>query len=199
MGGKRLKKAGFNAAPPSLASSHASAFSTPRGGGGGFNTGFGFGSSHAQTAGANGPNGNGNEPSVGWLSSSSAPPGRGGGGGQTRASANPFFDNIRQNTEALSLERSLANLAPVTLPPVPSNYLSALPQYLRSLVDLSPMSRADRLARQFYELEAAERERLEGTFRWHSRYPGGRTEALREWQKQQQEAEEGNGAEEEEA
>lgn len=99
MGGKRLKKAGFNAAPPSLASSHASAFSTPRGGGGGFNTGFGFGSSHAQTAGANGPNGNGNEPSVGWLSSSSAPPGRGGGGGQTRASANPFFDNIRQNTE----------------------------------------------------------------------------------------------------
>lgn len=61
------------------------------------------------------------------------------------------------------------------------------------------MSRADRLARQFYELEAAERERLEGTFRWHSRYPGGRAEALREWQKQQQEAEEGNGAEEEEA
>ena len=102
MGGKRLKKAGFNAAPPSLASSHASAFSTPRGGGsGGFNTGFGFGSSHAQTAGAN-ANGNGNEPSVGWMSSSSAPPGRAGGaggGGQTRASANPFFDNIRQNTE----------------------------------------------------------------------------------------------------
>lgn len=105
--------------------------------------------------------------------------------------------------QALSLERSLANLTPVTLPPVPSNYLSALPPYLRSLVDLSPMSRADRLARQFYELEAAERERLEGTFRWHSKYPGGQSEALREWQKQQQqqqqqEAEEGTGAEEEE-
>jgi hypothetical protein len=44
--------------------------------------------------------------------------------------------------------------------------LLLLPLPERSLVDLSPMSRADRLARQFYELEAAERERLEGTFRW---------------------------------
>lgn len=30
------------------------------------------------------------------------------------------------------------------------------------------MSRADRLARQFYELEVAERERLEGMFRYHA-------------------------------
>lgn len=30
------------------------------------------------------------------------------------------------------------------------------------------MDRANRLARQFYELEAGERERLEGMFRWHS-------------------------------
>ncbi|GAA5882321.1 hypothetical protein JCM3774_005508 [Rhodotorula dairenensis] len=188
MGGKRLKNARFNA-PPSLATSHASAFARaggPGSGGSGPQT-AGF-QSHSQR------NGNGNELSAGWLSTSSAPPHqpRGGGGGQIRASANPFFDNIRQNTEALSLERSLANLTPVNLPPVPSNYLAALPPYLRSLVALSPMSRADRLARQFYELEAAERERLEGTFRWHSRYPGGRSEAIREWQQQQQsEAEEG--------
>ncbi|GAA5985894.1 hypothetical protein JCM10908_006323 [Rhodotorula pacifica] len=196
MGGKRLKKAGFDG-PPSLAASHASAFSRSRGSSFGFGSGAGGGSG-AQTAGTNASgNGSGNEPSVGWLSTSSAPPvggsqrGGGGGGGQMRASANPFFDNIRQNTEALSLERSLANLTPVNLPPVPSNYLSSLPPYLRSLVVLSPMSRADRLARQFYELEAAERERLEGTFRWHSRYPGGRNEAIKEWQQQQQE--EGNG------
>lgn len=35
---------------------------------------------------------------------------------------------------------------------------------------MSPMQRADKLARQFYELEVAERERLEGTFRWHARH-----------------------------
>ncbi|GAA6056726.1 hypothetical protein JCM3770_005867 [Rhodotorula araucariae] len=87
---------------------------------------------------------------------------------QLRTSANPFFDNIRQNSEALSLERSLAHLSPVQLPTIPPAVIPSLPSYLQSLVSLSPMSRADRLARQFYELEAAERERLEGTFRYHA-------------------------------
>ncbi|GAA5969558.1 hypothetical protein JCM11641_008158 [Rhodosporidiobolus odoratus] len=90
------------------------------------------------------------------------------GEGQLRMSANPFFENIRQNSEALSLDRSLANLTPVTLPSVPPALLPRLPAFLRSLICLSPMDRSDRLARQYYELEAAERERLEGTFRWHS-------------------------------
>lgn len=71
--------------------------------------------------------------------------------------------------QALSLERSLANLSPVELPPVSPSLIPHLPPFLRTFVYLSPMSRADRLARQFYELEAAERERLEGTFKWHSR------------------------------
>ncbi|GAA6058238.1 Tyrosine-protein phosphatase 3 [Rhodotorula toruloides] len=88
---------------------------------------------------------------------------------QVRTSANPFFDNIRQNSEALSLERSLANLAPIDLPPVSPSLIPSLPSFLRTYLSLSPMSRADRLARQFYELEFAERERLEGTFKWHSR------------------------------
>ncbi|CDR49491.1 hypothetical protein NBRC10512_000715 [Rhodotorula toruloides] len=88
---------------------------------------------------------------------------------QVRTSANPFFDNIRQNSEALSLERSLANLVPIDLPPVSPSLIPSLPSFLRTYLSLSPMSRADRLARQFYELEFAERERLEGTFKWHSR------------------------------
>ncbi|BGP18469.1 phosphotyrosine-specific ptp2-like protein [Rhodosporidiobolus nylandii] len=96
-------------------------------------------------------------------------PARGVHAGQsTKMSANPFFDNIRQNSESLSLERMLLHLSPVDLPSVPPTILPSLPPYLRSLVLLSPTSRADRLARQFYELEHAERERLEGTFRWHS-------------------------------
>ncbi|GAA5883795.1 hypothetical protein JCM16303_002377 [Sporobolomyces ruberrimus] len=88
----------------------------------------------------------------------------------TKMSSNPFFDNIRQNSEALSLDRSLANLNPVELPSVPPHLLPTLPQFLQDLVSLSPMQRADKLARQFYELEVAERERLEGTFRWHARH-----------------------------
>ncbi|GAA6007273.1 uncharacterized protein JCM10292_003964 [Rhodotorula paludigena] len=96
---------------------------------------------------------------------------RGSGFGQSSASAaNPFFDNIRQNSEALSLERSLQNLSPIELPHFPSSLIPSLPPFLQSLVLLSPMSRADRLARQFYELESAERERLEGTFRWHAKH-----------------------------
>lgn len=88
----------------------------------------------------------------------------------TKMSSNPFFDNIRQNSEALSLDRSLANLNPVELPSIPSHLLPTLPQFLQDLLALSPMQRADKLARQFYELEVAERERLEGTFRWHAKH-----------------------------
>ncbi|GAA6060831.1 hypothetical protein JCM10212_005249 [Sporobolomyces blumeae] len=90
--------------------------------------------------------------------------------GAVKMSTNPFFDNIRQNSEALSLDRSLANLNPVELPSVPAALLPTLPPFLRDLLDMSPMQRADKLARQFYELEVAERERLEGTFRWHARH-----------------------------
>ncbi|GAA5926215.1 uncharacterized protein JCM15063_000218 [Sporobolomyces koalae] len=87
-----------------------------------------------------------------------------------KMSTNPFFDNIRQNSEALSLDRSLANLAPVQLPDVPDHLFASLPPFLQELLQLSPSSRADKLARQYYELEVAERERLEGTFRWHARH-----------------------------
>lgn len=34
------------------------------------------------------------------------------------------------------------------------------------------MKRAELLARQFYELEVAERERLEGTLNWHAKVQG---------------------------
>ncbi|GAA5897699.1 uncharacterized protein JCM6883_006789 [Sporobolomyces salmoneus] len=90
--------------------------------------------------------------------------------GAAKMSSNPFFDNIRQNSEALSLDRSLANLNPVELPEMPSDLVPTLPQFLQDLLALEPMQRADKLARQFYELEVAERERLEGTFRWHAKH-----------------------------
>jgi hypothetical protein len=53
---------------------------------------------------------------------------------------------------------------------MPSHLVPTLPQFLQDLLALDPMQRADKLARQFYELEVAERERLEGTFRWHAKH-----------------------------
>ncbi|ORY89007.1 hypothetical protein BCR35DRAFT_300780 [Leucosporidium creatinivorum] len=92
--------------------------------------------------------------------------------GEKRMATNPFFDNIRQNSEALSLERSLAHLSPVELAAVPAALTAFLPPYLSRLLQLSPIQRAELLARQFYELEVAERERLEGTLNWHATVQG---------------------------
>ncbi|KAK4705633.1 tyrosine-protein phosphatase 2/3, partial [Phenoliferia sp. Uapishka_3] len=91
---------------------------------------------------------------------------------EKRMATNPFFDNIRQNSEALSLERSLANLTPVDMPAVSPSTLSRLPPFLASLIRLSPTERAQLLAKQFYDLEVAERERLEGTLNWHANHQG---------------------------
>lgn len=79
--------------------------------------------------------------------------------------------------QALSLERSMANLAPVDLKAPPSALLSLLPPYLVRLLELEPMNRAEVLARQFYELEVAERERLEGTLNWHATVQGRENES----------------------
>lgn len=68
----------------------------------------------------------------------------------------------------MSLTRSLANLSPIELPEVSQHDLALLPPFLVSLLKLTPMERAQLLARQFYELEVAERERLEGTLNWHA-------------------------------
>ncbi|GAA6043307.1 hypothetical protein JCM8097_001177 [Rhodosporidiobolus ruineniae] len=129
--------------------------------------GLGGGGGSGASSAAGGVSGAGGMPAqlgMGGFSMSGGQPDE----GQKRMSTNPFFDNIRQNSEALSLERSLSNLTPVDLPCVPAALLPFLPHFLQSLLRLSPGSRAKRLARQFYELEAAEKERLEGTFRWHA-------------------------------
>ncbi|KAI5479261.1 protein tyrosine phosphatase [Pseudohyphozyma bogoriensis] len=87
---------------------------------------------------------------------------------ETRVATNPFFDNIRQNSEALSLERSLSNLSPIELPTPSPELFALLPPFLASLIRLQPIERARLLARQYYDLEFAERERLEGTLKWHA-------------------------------
>ena len=110
-------------------------------------------------------------PHVGRTSSSSGS-GLGSGSGSERAACNPFFDNIRQNTEALSLSTALANLSPVDLPTLPESLLRVLPRSLARLVRATPRARAERLAREFYEIEAAERDRLTGVLNWHAHYQG---------------------------
>lgn len=63
-------------------------------------------------------------------------------------------------------------MAPIDLPDVPTQLLPLLPPFLRSLLSLAPLERAQILARQYYELELAERERLEGTLAWHANEQG---------------------------
>ncbi|KAM0790722.1 hypothetical protein ACM66B_004577 [Microbotryomycetes sp. NB124-2] len=102
---------------------------------------------------------------------------------EKRVATNPFFDNIRQNTEALSLERSMENLSPIEFASVPDKVYSQLPKFLSKLLKLEPMQRARVLARQFYELEAAERERLEGTLNWHTHVQGRESDSNKAQQK----------------
>ncbi|KNZ48590.1 hypothetical protein VP01_554g5 [Puccinia sorghi] len=83
---------------------------------------------------------------------------------------NPFFDNIRQLNERLSLSSSLQNLSPIELPLLtdPLHDLPRLPPFLRRLLQDSPLKRAQRLAHEFHDLEMAEQHRLEDVMRWES-------------------------------
>ncbi|KAA1078161.1 hypothetical protein PGT21_029792 [Puccinia graminis f. sp. tritici] len=83
---------------------------------------------------------------------------------------NPFFDNIRQLNERLSLSSSLQNLSPIELPELthPTRDLPRLPAFLRRLIQDSPIERARRLAHEFHDLEMAEQLRLEDVMRWES-------------------------------
>ena len=83
------------------------------------------------------------------------------------AAANPFFDNIRQNTE---LRGGLGELIAVRLPPaLPSaspERLASLPRSLKEAIDLE--SGARRLAEQFYHVEKDEQRRLQEVMMYHS-------------------------------
>lgn len=83
---------------------------------------------------------------------------------------NPFFDNIRQLNERLSLAASLQNIAPIELPILsdPIRDLPRLPAFLRRLIQDLPESRAQRLAHEFHDLELAEQLRLQDVMRWES-------------------------------
>ncbi|KAI9604176.1 hypothetical protein H4Q26_003789 [Puccinia striiformis f. sp. tritici PST-130] len=83
---------------------------------------------------------------------------------------NPFFDNIRQLNERLSLSSSLQNLSGIELPELlnPTQDLPRLPPFLRRLLQDSPIERARRLAHEFHDLEMAEQHRLEDVMRWES-------------------------------
>ncbi|SCZ89301.1 BZ3500_MvSof-1268-A1-R1_Chr1-1g01091 [Microbotryum saponariae] len=116
-------------------------------------------------------------------------------GADRRVATNPFFDNIRQNSEvsfktfgeydseqrganslcglqALSLSRMLENLSPVEFDVIPAHLRTRLPPFLSALTALPPFERARVLAYQFYELESAERKRLQGALNWHANVQG---------------------------
>lgn len=70
----------------------------------------------------------------------------------------------------------MANLSPIELAIPSPTSRALLPKFLSSFLDLDPLDRASLLARQFYDLEVAERERLEGTMNWHANVQGKEVE-----------------------
>lgn len=90
--------------------------------------------------------------------------------GRAKPAVNPFFDNIRQLNERLSLDVSLQNLTPVKLPKLryPGRDLGRLPAFFRRLLEEDEQARARRLAHEFHDLEMAEQRRLQDVMRWHS-------------------------------
>jgi tyrosine-protein phosphatase 2/3 len=88
--------------------------------------------------------------------------------------ANPFFDNIRQNAE---LAQGITERIPLDLPPSTVERADDLPKWLRGLVLASPNESADALAMQFYKVELGEQRRLQGIMDHHTRHPGDAVES----------------------
>lgn len=89
---------------------------------------------------------------------------------RARAAVNPFFDNIRQLNEHLSLDVSLKNLTPIRLPKLkfPERDMPRLPRFYQRLLQEDEEARARRLAHEFHDIEMAEQRRLQDVMRWHS-------------------------------
>ncbi|KAH9819269.1 hypothetical protein DFH28DRAFT_958323 [Melampsora americana] len=89
---------------------------------------------------------------------------------RARAAVNPFFDNIRQLNEHLSLDVSLKNLTPIRLPKLkfPERDMARLPRFYQRLLEEDEEARARRLAHEFHDIEMAEQRRLQDVMRWHS-------------------------------
>ncbi|PWN41013.1 hypothetical protein IE81DRAFT_197165 [Ceraceosorus guamensis] len=84
---------------------------------------------------------------------------------QPQASANPFFDNIRQNRE---LAHGVTETVPLDIPNLSSAQRDALPPFLQHLADLDPKTREQKLAEDFFNVERDEQQRLMQTMRKHA-------------------------------
>ncbi|WRT66591.1 uncharacterized protein IL334_003550 [Kwoniella shivajii] len=84
--------------------------------------------------------------------------------------ANPFFDNIRQNLE-LS-HGGITERIPLNLPEKIMNRVDELPDFLRNLANMPEKDSMDQLAKQFYNLEFSEQQRLQSVMEWHTNGSG---------------------------
>ena len=90
--------------------------------------------------------------------------------GTTLQPANPFFDNIRQNLE-LS-HGGITERIPLQLPDEVSRRAPDMPDFLSELVTMPADKGAEKLARQFYEVELGEQKRLQSVMNWHTQDSG---------------------------
>lgn len=80
--------------------------------------------------------------------------------------ANPFFDNIRQNRE---LQHGITENIPLSLPSMSEEELSFFPEELRRMFLMTESKRASEVAKGFFSIEVAERDRLMATMQHHSK------------------------------
>ena len=95
----------------------------------------------------------------------------------SKAAANPFFDNIRQNLE-LS-HGGITERITLQLPSEARRRAHELPTWMSELVLLNDKAAADRLAHQFYTVELNEQKRLQAIMDYHSRASGAMLQATR--------------------
>ncbi|KAH8103253.1 hypothetical protein DFH11DRAFT_1655328 [Phellopilus nigrolimitatus] len=85
----------------------------------------------------------------------------------TRAAANPFYDNIRQNIE---LSQGITERIPLRLSPTVASRVRELPfAWLRDVVTTAGRDEGtEALAMQFYRIELGEQRRMQGVMAHHS-------------------------------
>lgn len=85
------------------------------------------------------------------------------------SSANPFFDNIRQNRE---LAHGITERIPLDLPELDPSEVQLLPAFLKKLIRMNREEQAEDLAQNFFQVERDEQKRLLETMQKHASESG---------------------------
>jgi hypothetical protein len=71
--------------------------------------------------------------------------------------------------QSASIDHVLEHVAPLEIPPefTSPSVVEHLPEFLRSVVSMSPKTRAEKLHKEYFDIEQAEQRRLQKVLDWH--------------------------------